>query len=291
MQFSEHDLLIRYPFQEHQPVLVDVGAHHGTFARRFAQQGWQVVAFEPEPKNRAHCERNLASFEQARCIPSAVSDVAGQRVPFYVSEEHYGIHSLQPFHETHHPTLEVETVRLDTVLAALHIPAVSLLKTDIEGADFLALKSFDFERYQPELVMVEFMDDRSQANFGYTHHDMVAYMQARGYTAFVSEWAPIKAYAREGESSEPHTWLQCVPYPLGHVPAWGNIMFVPHAQATRFEDTLRSYLADLQRTRRQARLQQRIIQPAKRQVKQWLPQTSMFWYSYARIRDALMRRM
>ncbi len=289
MQFSEHDLLMRYPFRNRHPVLVDVGAHHGTFAQRFARQGWQVLAFEPEPKNRAHCQRNLSPFANAHCMPYAVSDVAGQKVPFYVSEEHYGIHALQPFHETHQPTLEVETVRLDAIIAQRGLASVTLLKTDTEGADFLALKSFDFVCYQPELVMVEFMDDRSQANFDYTHHDMVAYMHERGYTAFISEWAPIKEYEREGVAGEPHTWLQCVPYPLDHAPAWGNVIFVPQAQAAHFEDILGSYLADLHSGRQQAQLQ-RLLHLTKQAIKQLLPKTTTFWYSYARIRNALMRR-
>jgi hypothetical protein len=124
-----------------------------------------------------------------------------------------------------------------------------VLKIDVEGADFPALKSFDFNTFHPEVVMVEFMDERSMLSYGYTHHDMAAYMQALGYATFVSEWAPIREYAREGAASETRTWLQCGRYPLHHEPAWGNLIFVPESRVGCFEQALEDYVAHLRRTR------------------------------------------
>lgn len=241
MCFSEHELLANYHYRSPQPLLIDVGAHRGGGALRFAKKGWRVIAFEPEPRNRAGFERNLAGFDQVSCIPKAVSDVTGDVVPFYVSDEHYGIHSLKPFHKTHRLAFEVETVCLNDVLAELNVSSATLLKVDIEGADFSALKGFDFSKYRPELVMIEFMDERSSKHFGYTHHDVAAYMAEQGYATFVSEWAPIKEYAREGMAVS-HVWLQCAPYPLNHEPAWGNLIFVPTADINKFKATLRAYL-------------------------------------------------
>lgn len=261
MGFSEHELLATYRFKSSQPLLIDVGAHCGGGSRLFAKKGWRVIAFEPEQKNRAAFERNLAGFEQVSCIPKAVSDVTGDRVPFFVSDEHYGIHSLKPFHGTHRlAAYKVETVRLDDVLAELQVPEVTLLKVDAEGADFLVLKGFDFEKYCPELVMTEFLDERSLVYFGYTHHDVVSYMKERGYTAFVSEWAPIKEYARKGIVGTPHAWLQCVPYPLNHEPAWGNLIFVLDCDKDKFRATLESYLRKVKRAERIVRVRNRIKQ-------------------------------
>jgi FkbM family methyltransferase len=226
MKFSEHALLASYSYRNPHPRLVDVGAHTGGMAREFVRKGWRVVAFEPEHKNRATLIRNLTGFDNVTCISKAVADVTGDIVPFYVSDEHYGIHSLKPFHKTHRPAYEVETITLNDALEELKIRSVTLLRVDTEGADFLALKGFDFLKYNPELVMVEFMDKRSLPHFGYTHHDVAAYMKERGYVTFVSEWEPIREYAREGMTNPPHVWIQCVSYPLSHEPAWGNLFFV-----------------------------------------------------------------
>jgi len=245
--FSEHRLLAMHKFRSRRPLLVDVGAHHGSACRTFAERGWQVIAFEPEHDNYTALIRNLSGFDNATCIPKAVADVTGKEVPFYVSDEHYGIHSLKPFHETHRLAYEVETVTLNDALEALNIEAVTLLKIDTEGADFLALKGFDCSRYDPEVVMVEFMDERTSPHFGYTHHDVATHMKEQGYTAFISEWEPITEYAREGVPTPPHTWIQCVPYPLDHEPSWGNLIFVPQAHEERFKASLEAYLDRLQR--------------------------------------------
>ena len=245
-RFSELQLLTRMDFRCEGPTLVDVGAHIGGFAKLFAELGWRVVAFEPEPNNYQRLRANLGNFPNVTCIAKAVSDASEERVAFYVSSDHWGIHSLQPFHPTHQSTVMVDTVRLDEVLDDLGVEKVTVLKIDVEGADFLALRSFDFDRYRPEAVMLEFMDERSLPNYGYTHHDMVAYMTAHQYVAFVSEWEPIEEYAREGVAHDPHTWVQCVRYPLHHAPAWGNLLFVPQSRVASFERTLRAYLREIE---------------------------------------------
>lgn len=250
MDFSERELLLHLEYSNREKnTLVDVGAHTGGFAMPFARRGWRVIAFEPEPANYQELSERFKNFSSVTCIAKAVSDNSEQGVPFYISAEHWGIHSLKPFHPTHRSTLTVDTVRLDEILTDMQLAEVTVLKIDTEGADFLALKSFAFKRFQPEVVMCEFMDERSQENFGYTHHDMVAYMDGLGYTTFVSEWAPIVEYGRKGVPIS-HTFLQCEPYPLDHDPAWGNLFFVPSGKVVQFRRALGAYLSDLELIRR-----------------------------------------
>jgi FkbM family methyltransferase len=254
VDFSECELLLRLEYSKREKnTLVDVGAQGGGFALPFVKRGWRVIAFEPEPANYQELSDRFENFSNVTCIEKAVSDNSEQGVPFYVSSKHWGIHSLKPFHPTHRPTLRVDTVRLDGVLADMQVDRVTVLKIDTEGADFLALKSFDFSRFQPEVVMCEFMDERSQENFGYSHHDMVAYMDGLGYATFVSEWAPIVEYGRKGVPMS-HRFLQCVVYPLDHDPAWGNLFFVPRGRAVEFRGVLLSYLKDLELSRKIAAL-------------------------------------
>lgn len=266
MRFSELSLLVRYDLQEKKPVLIDVGAHRGSFALRFVKKGWSVVAFEPERVNFASLKTSLENYAGAILINKAVSNVTGEFVPFYVSETHYGIHSLKPFHFTHKSDYEVETVRLDDALEDLAIDSVTLLKIDVEGADFLALKSLDLKRFNPEIVMVEFMDERSKPIYKYTHHDIVMYMNELNYAAYISEWAPIVEYGREDSPTEPHVWLQCVPYPLDHEPAWGNLIFIPATDEEKFRGTLSAYLDEL---KRQATFSQTILGRTKKQVRRF----------------------
>jgi FkbM family methyltransferase len=247
-KFSELGLFKRLEFPgKDQHLLVDVGAHIGSFSRTFAREGWGVIAFEPESNNYRELCNNVEGFPEVQCIQKAVSNIAGKHVPFYVSPEHWAIHSLKPFHPTHQPTQEVDTVRLDERLAEMGIRHVTLLKIDIEGADFLALKSFDFDKFQPEAVMCEFMDERSKENFGYTHHDMVAYMDDKDYVTFVSEWSSFVEYARKNGSSISPKFLRCVRYQPVNNPSFGNLIFVRKENVKWFERTLHAYLREIKR--------------------------------------------
>ena len=242
---DELGLLLKYESKrDDKSTLIDVGAATGEFTLPFAKKGWQVIAFEPEPTNFRDLKNKLKKFPNVKCIAKAVSNTPGQ-VPFYVSSTHGGIHTLKPFHPTHSPAMTVDAVRLDETIADMQVDQVTVLKIDIEGADFLALKSFDFSKFHPDVVMCEFMDERSRENFGYTHHDMAAYMNNLGYATFVSEWGQIVEYAREDRLIVPPKFLGCVPYPLDHDPVWGNLIFIPNDRKQHFERILPSYLIKL----------------------------------------------
>lgn len=241
---DELGLILKYESKRFgKSTLIDVGAATGDFAVPFAKKGWCVVAFEPEPNNYASLLKNLKEFENVICIPKAVSDISGE-VPFYMSARHGGIHSLKPFHPTHMETARVKVVRLDEALADLRVEHISVLKVDIEGADFLALKSFNFYKFKPDVVMCEFMDSRSLDNFGYTHHDVAAFMCNHGYAAFVSEWGEMVEYASNDRLIVPPKFLSCAPYPLDHSPAFGNLIFIPSEHKDDFQRAVTSYLAE-----------------------------------------------
>lgn len=250
MKFSEHELISGYGFTDDDPILVDVGAHEGAVTRLFANKGWTVVAFEPELENRKVLKRNTRGMDNVICVPKAVSGCTGDLVPFYTSSEHYGIHALRPFHSTHQEAdYKVVTITLDDALDDLGIKKTTFLKIDVEGADFPALKSINLERFDPEIVMTEFMDSRSENTYDYTHHDMAAFMEKSGYVAFVSEWAPIREYGRKGIRGESHTWLSCRRYPLDHEPAWGNMIFIKKGNVPVFEKVLDDYVSRCNRKR------------------------------------------
>lgn len=242
--YSESGLLMRYAFTSSSPLLVDVGAHQGSFSIAFAGMGWEIIAFEPELKNYRALQANLAEYKNAKCIQKGVSDLTAEKIPFYVSKEHYGIHSLKPWHGTHQFGYMIESIRLDEYLSENQVAEVTLLKIDTEGSDYWALQSFDFNQYRPEAVIVEFDDQRTSGFYGYTHHEVVRYMVERGFSAFVSEWEPIKEYGREGVIGDSHVWIQCLPYNANHSPFWGNLIFLPEADKGKFENALNHYIVE-----------------------------------------------
>jgi len=247
-EFSEQLLILRQGifYGQNSLTMVDVGAQAGDFFRPFAERGWQVIAFEAAPTTFKELNQKYKSWPGVTCLPTAVSNTTGETVQLYVGPEHWGIRSLKPFHPTHSQVVMVQTTRLDDALVSLKVNKVSFLRIDIEGADFLAIQGFDFQRYQPDFVMCEFKDNRSVKNFGYTHHDVAAYMEKYGYKTYIAEWSPIIEYGRRGVATQdaPH-FIQCVPYPLDHEAAWGNLIFVPKEGVPLFEQGLIEYVKEI----------------------------------------------
>src|SRR3546814_15097015 len=63
--------------------MVDVGAHFGIELAIFAGLGWQVYAFEPDPKNRRQLVTSFGNHPRVAIDARAVSDVVGQVLAFY----------------------------------------------------------------------------------------------------------------------------------------------------------------------------------------------------------------
>jgi FkbM family methyltransferase len=192
-----------------------VGAHHGYALERFAERGWTIHAFEPDPANRAVLNQRHPDIE---VDSRAVTERDGDQVDFYTSDLSTGISTLSPFHDSHRPTSRAETVRLDTYLADKGVSEVTFLKTDIEGFDLFALHGFPWNRLHPPVVVCEFEDNKT-GQLGYRVEDLCAFLRAQNYTVLVSEWHPIVEYGG------PHRWRIVRRYPVDLGPdSWGNLI-------------------------------------------------------------------
>jgi FkbM family methyltransferase len=199
------------------PLMVDVGACKGSAFGEFAAQNWTVHAFEPNPPV---FEVLLGKFSAPNVTINrlAVSDMAGEDLPFYTSEESLGISSLKPFRPTHEETARVKTVTLDTYLDENSIDRIDFLKIDTEGFDLMVLKGLDLNRHDVETILCEFEDRKTQP-LGYSMPDMADYLEQFGYTLYVSEWHPVVRYGG------PHQWRALKRYrcELEAPDAWGNL--------------------------------------------------------------------
>lgn len=215
-KITEMEYVIKFPFKG--KVLVDVGAHIGSFSAMFLRRGWWAICLEPEKQNYAVLESNLSGSPRASCLQLAAGEKKAS-LPFYVSDKHFGIHSLAAWHNTHEYAYEVEVIPLKEIVP----DNVTLLKIDVEGAELLVLKGFDFEAQQPEMVFLEFEDKRTREHFGYDHHDLVNYLKPYGYKVKVSEWTDGEFGTKTRNGTRQHIGI--FDYPLDHEPVWGNLIF------------------------------------------------------------------
>jgi FkbM family methyltransferase len=114
--------------------VVDVGAHVGYYSVLFSRAvgaAGEVIAFEPEPRNRQLLQANLLLNDcgNVRVDARAVSRQTG-RATLHLSRTNFGDHRLQPV--AGRESIEVETVALDELL---HAAIPDFIKMDTQGAE------------------------------------------------------------------------------------------------------------------------------------------------------------
>lgn len=237
-KFSEFQIIHKFfealKLPPNQCVMVDVGAQIGLWTVPYAKLGWQVVAFEASPTNFQMLLDKTQSFPNVTALNKAIGDENAESVKFYYSEEYIGINSVK----TNHAQLSqdkfalVEMVTLGTELAINKVKNVNLLKIDIEGADLLALKGFDFTRYHPDLIVCEY-GGRSKS-FDYTYQDLVAFGQAEGYDIYASSWESGKNW-KIGDKPMEHKLISFGRYSSSKHLNWGDIIFVSPEKSGIFD--------------------------------------------------------
>jgi FkbM family methyltransferase len=205
--------------QGRQHVMIDVGAHYGTSASYFDKLGWSIHCFEPDPNNRQRLLKRFADSQNVIIDPRAVSDAPASGVKFFTSEQSTGISGLHAFHETHSETGLVNITTVADVVADRKIKKADFLKIDVEGFDLNVLKGVPWDTFKPDVIECEF-EDAKTVRLGHTWKDIANYLQARGYTVYVSEWHPIVRYGI------PHDWRRVFRYPSLDMTdkAWGNLL-------------------------------------------------------------------
>jgi len=120
-------------------VVVDIGAHVGTFAIQASQRGARVYAVEPSPENaealRHNIERN-GFEERITVIQKAVAVESGRMVP--LRDGGFPGQKSICFHEGFPAECEVETISLADLLSFVltRESKIDFVKMDIEGEEF-----------------------------------------------------------------------------------------------------------------------------------------------------------
>lgn len=128
-------------------VVVDVGAHHGDVAVRFAERGYEVVAVEPFPYNLDHLRKALAPYPAARIVEAAISKGTGEAELYVDGPSTMATLSREwasgvfPEYFGSLKSVPVRTLSWPDFVREAGLSAIELLKTDCEGEDAEILRS------------------------------------------------------------------------------------------------------------------------------------------------------
>ncbi len=120
-------------------VFFDIGACIGVFSLHAAKRCKQVVAFEPEPGFRQHLRRNVEinKIRNVTVLPYAIAD-RSETFSLFTDGTDGKSPSLED--DGFKNKIEVPARTLSDLVFRNEVPAPSIIKMDIEGAEILALK-------------------------------------------------------------------------------------------------------------------------------------------------------
>lgn len=118
-------------------LILDVGAHLGEFAIAASPHAKQIICFEPDPVVREALLLNIASLDNVKVLPVALSNQTGVS-NFYVATKFADSSLFKPT-GVKSQEIQVDTMRLDD------------LNIDFTGYSRVVLK-MDAEGFEPEVV-------------------------------------------------------------------------------------------------------------------------------------------
>ncbi len=128
-------------------IVVDVGAHIGSFAIMAARNAQKVVAFEPEPSNYQMLKKNMEinHLENMSAFEMAVSGMTGYRDIYTYEGGSSADYSLYESGIMNVKKGRISTISLDDIIQREGLPRIDFLKLDCEGAEHDILRNMSFE--------------------------------------------------------------------------------------------------------------------------------------------------
>jgi len=161
-------------------VIVDIGAHIGTFSVWAAQRAvsGRVISFEPDPENYALLEenKNLNGLSNLFTVNSAVAERRG-KTRLFTSDYHNMTHSF--FEVGARDYFLVDTLSLADILDDYGLEKVHYLKIDAEGAEYqILLNTPAGVLRRIDKIFIEYHD---YLNHGYTFRDLIECLADNGF--------------------------------------------------------------------------------------------------------------
>jgi FkbM family methyltransferase len=128
-------------------IVVDVGAHIGSFSIMAARSAYKVLAFEPEPNNYRMLKKNieLNQLENMSIFEMAVSGISGYQDIYTYQGGSSADYSLYKTGVMNIKTGRIPTISVEDIIKREDLPRIDFLKLDCEGAEHDILRNIGFE--------------------------------------------------------------------------------------------------------------------------------------------------
>jgi len=197
---------------------VNRGDHTKVMARRCGSEG-RVYAFEAVPDMMQKAQRATLGLTNINWIQKAVWETAGQEVDFYFYPNEDGLSSIRPANDVSVCVpIKATTSTIDDEVSG----HVSLIKLDIEGAEYHALRGARrvVEACRP-IIVFENNRNASAERFGYSKGDFFDFFHEYGYFLYSINGMP---FTEDLWGDVAHPWQFIALHPMS--PRLGRVFAV-----------------------------------------------------------------
>ncbi|MCE3259892.1 MAG: SAM-dependent methyltransferase [Bacteroidetes bacterium] len=196
---SGEDLIIDFVFslmRIEKPTYLDIGAHHPHYLSNtafFYEKGCYGVSVEPDPELFKVIKKERP---EEVALNVGVSDQDGGEADFYI----INVPTLNTFskveadryasYEGKHikEVVKIPLMNINTIVEQkFNGKAPNFVSIDVEGMDMVIVKSFDFEKYRPEVFCIETIT-YTENNTEEKLNDIIEYVLARGYFLYADTY-------------------------------------------------------------------------------------------------------
>jgi len=179
-QLAQDDEIEKYliTFRPKEKTCIEVGAfdgvHYSNVRRLVTKFGWKSIHIEPVHDNFQRLKKSYSAFPNALVVNKAISPEKGP-IPLHVSSypniQEWGsdvasvLEAEKERWDNYKPewhTENVETATLTELAEFAEFSQIDILSIDAEGYDLEVLKTLDFNRFKPELIIIEYGILRSE---------------------------------------------------------------------------------------------------------------------------------
>ncbi len=185
---TRNELAMLRNFIQSDDVILDIGAHIGTFAVpliHFTGNSGKVYAFEANPETYQLLTENIAINKmQEQIIPhhGIVSSDSGSFEKSHTYDQNSGKYYFVPVEEKNENDIAV--YHIDQWVNREEISSVNFIKIDVEGAEFSVLKSCRSLLEQNKPILYIEVVKSALERFGHSIEDIESLLSSLGYHFF-----------------------------------------------------------------------------------------------------------